>query len=1108
MSDISGWAGGRGTLSEVIAARGGLAAPEAPFVIEHREALIYMLCEAAELEHAIMCQYLFAAFSLKPSTEEGLTAEQLEAVKRWRRLVAHVATEEMLHLSLVHNLLSAVGAAPHLGRPNMPVPARHYPPGVNLTLVPFGDAALRHFMFLERPEGMELKGAEAIDAPAKDAIPLMAEGDIVPRLQDFATVGHLYRSIEHGIARLAEKLGERALFVGPARAQATTAHFRWPELVAVTDVASAQRALDTILEQGEGARGDWQHAHFGQFVQILDEYTQMREADPDFDPVRPVLFATVRRCEHADNVPLIGDPLTARCTDLFNVGYEVLLQTFERYFAHTEETDPQLGTLADATLGLMLRVLRPLGELITTLPVGPEHRGMTAGPSFELFYESDYLMPHREAAWALLEERLRDAAEFCERIQADADESLEERLAPVGRALREIAGSLAAHFPDWGAVSRHTEPPAEPETADRAGLEPLRSRAAQLANAVTGAEPADEEISKLTALFGDAHQALLATATEPPGSSPSSVDPARLGPVAGRLVESVLRPLAEAVTGRPSEQTGREGEALPDASGVADGQPTTSVQERLWSLAQTATQLRAAWGENGPRAELLAEAAACVQDLAIELASGDGPSSAEERLAQLRELQSELAPAIQASANGPYLVTNVENLTNWLGERLPVRPQMALCRCGRSQLKPFCDGTHAEIGFTAEKDPKRVQDRRDTYVGQQVTVMDNRGICQHSGFCTDRLATAFHLGEEPFVTPSGGRMDEIIRAVRDCPSGALSYGIDGVEARDDVDYHDKREAAIQVSRDGPYRVSGRIALVDGDGQDEPRNEGASREHYALCRCGQSQNKPFCSGMHWYVDFKDPASKAEPTIFEWAGGLPALTRMTRVFYEKYVPQDPLLAPLFSNMSADHPERVAKWLGEVFCGPKEYSEQYGGYERMISQHLGKGLTEEKRARWVQLLLQSAQEAGLPNDAEWRSAFGAYIEWGSRLAVENSQAGAKPPEHMPMPHWDWSTAAGRPGGRISALAPISEEEEPVVVLPAADEPVRFEKHIKPLFRQRDQQSMKFVFDLWAYDDVNHNAHAILERLRNGSMPCDGAWEPEKVDVFERWVSTGMGQ
>ena len=453
MTDLTG-SSGRGRLAEVLATRGGRAAPEAPFVIEHREALIYMLCQAAELEHGIMCQYLFAAFSLKQRDDEGLTPEELDVVTRWRRTIAHVATEEMLHLALVQNVLSAIGAAPHLTRPNLPAPARHYPAGVNLTLVPFGEPALQHFMFLERPEGMALEGAAGIDAPLHEAVPLLADGGIVPQLQDFATVGHLYRSIEEGLAHLADKFGERNLFVGPPRAQATSDDFRWPELVAVTDLASAQRALDTILEQGEGARGHWEAAHFGEFVRILDEYRQKLSANPAFDPVRPVIFATVRSSEHDDAIPLIGDRVTARCTDLFNVSYEILLQILERYFAHTEETDAQLRTLANGAVTLMAGVLGPLGELITTLPVGPEQPGRNAGPSFELFYEDDDLLPHRESAWVLLEERVRDAQMFCDSVIQSSPEYVASALGPVKRALTAVADSLARHFPDWGATSR------------------------------------------------------------------------------------------------------------------------------------------------------------------------------------------------------------------------------------------------------------------------------------------------------------------------------------------------------------------------------------------------------------------------------------------------------------------------------------------------------------------------------------------------------------------------------------------------------------------------------------------------------------------------------
>jgi CDGSH-type Zn-finger protein/truncated hemoglobin YjbI len=499
------------------------------------------------------------------------------------------------------------------------------------------------------------------------------------------------------------------------------------------------------------------------------------------------------------------------------------------------------------------------------------------------------------------------------------------------------------------------------------------------------------------------------------------------------------------------------------------------------------------------------EATAALQDLALELSPADGPNGRASRLEELGKLESGCGAGIRCAHDGPYLVTHAEHVRNWLGEEIPTRPEMALCRCGESALKPLCDGACARVGFSDEKDPKRVPDRRDTYDGEALTVYDNRGICQHSGFCSDRLANVFHT-EGTFVTPSGGRMDEIIRAVRDCPSGALGYAIDGIEARKQVDWDGTREPAIEISKDGPYRITGAIPLSDDSGAAVSRASGSSLEHYALCRCGHSQNKPFCSGMHWYVDFNDPLPDRdrEPTLFEWCGGLPALTRMTRLFYERHVPEDPLLAPLFANMAPDHPQRVARWLGEVFGGPKLYSENYGGYQRMISQHLGKALSEEQRARWVELMSVSAGEAKLPSDPEFQAAFRSYLEWGSRLALENSQPGAKPPPQMPMPHWWWACDA-TPGARAPALGADDEQDQEPVTLPGEGEPVGFEEHIKPLFRERDRKSMKFMFDLWSYDDVTANAEGIAKRLEDGSMPCDGAWPPERVAVFRRWVKEG---
>jgi hypothetical protein len=438
----------------------------------------------------------------------------------------------------VQNLLSAIGGAPHMSRPNFPQPASHYPAGVHLALLPFGEQALRHFMYLERPEGMALHDADGLAAFGR-ASPAVQAGDIVPRGQDFATVGHLYRSIEAGIAHLADKYGERWLFVGPPRAQATSEHFGWPELTAVTSVASAQRAIDEILDQGEGPRGHWRDAHFGQFVAILDEFEQLREADRGFDPVRPVLAINVRPSERDPSGPLVTDPVTKGVMDLFNVSYEVLLQILQRFFAHTGETSAQLKTLADATVVLMLRVLKPLGDLITRLPAGPEYPGRTAAPSFELFYESDYVLPHREAAWVLLTERVEEAAAFCESIQPAPDVELAGRLAPARAALRDIAQSLAAHLPARPAVT----PDRVPSAADARSL---LARARELyLNAA--AAPGDDSISSgLATLLGEAYALLEHTLrSEPQGTSAAT---------ATRLCDSELRvahPAAVPVTGPP-----------------------------------------------------------------------------------------------------------------------------------------------------------------------------------------------------------------------------------------------------------------------------------------------------------------------------------------------------------------------------------------------------------------------------------------------------------------------------------------------------------------------------------------------------------------------------
>jgi hypothetical protein len=420
--------------------------PERKLVVEHREHLWNLLIQAAQIEHLIMCQYLYASFSLKTGADEGLTAEQADAVGRWHKVLAGIAVEEMLHLALVCNVTAAIGAAPSLTRPNFPRPSEYLPGGVQFKLLPFGDASLTHFLYLERPEGMERADAEGFVPAAPSPDPVGAD-EMMPRLQDFATVGHLYRGIEDGLTVLTERLGEGVLFVGPARAQATPELFRWPQLIAVTDLASARAAVEEIIEQGEGARGNWRPAHYGRFLGIWEEYRRLREHDPGFEPARPVIPAFTRQpFDITEPQPLLTEPGTLRVAELFNLGYEVVLHVLTRFFTHTDETDEQLALLVESAFTLMGGVLRPLGTALTRLPAGPEHPGRTAGPAFEMYYLMGNVVPWRDAAWALLTERTAVLATRC--AAAAGPEGAPEEVTAAAETAATVCSRLAAQVPE------------------------------------------------------------------------------------------------------------------------------------------------------------------------------------------------------------------------------------------------------------------------------------------------------------------------------------------------------------------------------------------------------------------------------------------------------------------------------------------------------------------------------------------------------------------------------------------------------------------------------------------------------------------------------------
>lgn len=152
-----------------------------------------------------------------------------------------------------------------------------------------------------------------------------------------------------------------------------------------------------------------------------------------------------------------------------------------------------------------------------------------------------------------------------------------------------------------------------------------------------------------------------------------------------------------------------------------------------------------------------------------------------------------------------------------------------------------------------------------------------------------------------------------------------------------------------------------------------------------------------------------SEKPIPTLYEWVGGQTAIASLFSRFYAK-VPSDPTLAPVFAKMSPDHVAHVSAFVAEVLGGPKTYSREHGGHPHMVKRHFGRALTESQRARWMQLLLETADELGLPSDPEFRSALVGYLEWGTRLAVLNSQPGAPAPvEASPMPSWGWGEVKG---------------------------------------------------------------------------------------------------
>jgi hypothetical protein len=400
-----------------------------PNRIEDRAGLIHALTETAELEHGLLLQYLFAAFSMRRRPGAGLSIRQVELVREWEAAILRVAHEEMAHLGTVSNLLTAVGGAPHFRRPNFPVASRYFhtddpsdggtPRFLEFTLTPFSAETVARFVRFEAPArqvAMEVRAAE-------------------PQL-GFATVGDLYGQIEAAF----EELDEASLFIGPEQNQDTDDWSLGLRLWNVVDTRSAITAIRSIVVEGEGTPAGGGDSHYQRFLRIQEELAQETGADPGFAPALPVVANPMTRAHfEAPGAALLGDPFTCRVSELFNAVYGTMLLLLMQYYAFAGEGQQQRTGLRATIRQMMSGVIRPLAEVLTGLPAGPGFPGQHAGPSFELY--TDLRLPaNRANAWTIFAERL--AAEAAALGALGGEAGAPARLAFLHENLQLVAASI------------------------------------------------------------------------------------------------------------------------------------------------------------------------------------------------------------------------------------------------------------------------------------------------------------------------------------------------------------------------------------------------------------------------------------------------------------------------------------------------------------------------------------------------------------------------------------------------------------------------------------------------------------------------------------------
>jgi hypothetical protein len=371
-----------------------------------RETVLARLAEAAEVEHCLMCVYLYAAFSLKGAEE--LPAEDAALVAGWRGQILAVAREEMVHLLLVNNLLTAIGGPAQFSRMNFPVPAGYLPADMQVRLAPFDRDTIQHLVWLERPAGSSEPMGKGFAPTQRYQRAVGADDRLMPHAKDYATVGELYEMIVADLESLAARLGEDALFIGDPAGQVDETLIQLPGVRKVICLKSAKAAIAGIVEQGEGASESAEQSHFQRFVAIRDGYDAVLKRNPHFAPARPAAHNPVmRRPPTPEGKVWIEAEDAARVVDLANALYLHMLRCLTQAFGHAGGK-PAQSALIDAAIDLMFAIT-PTATYATTLPARPGDAGCAAGMSFAMTRALSPLPPG-PAEWRMLGERFDEIA--------------------------------------------------------------------------------------------------------------------------------------------------------------------------------------------------------------------------------------------------------------------------------------------------------------------------------------------------------------------------------------------------------------------------------------------------------------------------------------------------------------------------------------------------------------------------------------------------------------------------------------------------------------------------------------------------------------------------